>query len=440
MNRPRPLPNQMASESFQPLQGMSDIRAPEVYLWQHLESASRNVLERYGFDEIRTPVLEREALFTRAIGDTTDVVQKEMYNFEDRGRRKIALRPEGTASVMRVVASAGMELQDARLYYLGPMFRCERPQAGRKRQFHQLGAETIGEPNPAADAECIALQLQLLSAWGLSGAKLQINTRGTAEDRDAVAAGIRDSLGPVRGELCEDCQRRFDSNIMRILDCKNPNCRTLVDAVPPVTEYMSEGSRAYLAEVRDLLNLLDIDATLNPQLVRGLDYYVHTVWEITHSALGAQDALCGGGRYRFTFGKKGIEGVGFAMGLERVMMALEAAGVDPAERSPSTQVYVVTQHESAFRENLVLAQTLRLRGISCGIDLRGRKIKKQMQAADRAGARWVVIRGEAEMDEGTFLLKNMADGTQEALEMPELMERLATALSIRCAATDEDTQ
>ena len=413
----------MASSDLRPLQGMTDLGAPDVARWQHIEAAAREVMALYGYTELRTPILERTALFTRSIGDTTDIVQKEMYNFTDRGGRDIALRPEGTAGVIRALAGGGPESQDARVYYLGPMFRCERPQAGRKRQFHQVGAEALGAPNPASDAECIALQLHILGAWGLEGFRLQVNTRGTPEDQTAVAEGLRDALRPVRDELCEDCRRRFETNVLRVLDCKNPGCRGLVAALPPITDFMAPASRDYLAEVAGLLRALDIEADLNPMLVRGLDYYMHTVWEITHTALGAQDALCGGGRYRIQLENRVVEGVGFAMGLERVITALEATA-GPAEDPRRPQVWIVTQHESAFRENLVLAQLLRRRGLRCGMDLAGRSLKAQMRAANRAGVRWAVIRGEQEMEEGLFQLKDMSEGTQRALAMPELLEAL----------------
>lgn len=418
----------MASSTFQPLQGMADIVDPEVGRWQRLEETARRVLALYAFSEIRPPILERAELFIRGIGDTTDVVQKEMYRFVDRGGREIALRPEGTAGVMRYIASGGPELQDSRLYYIGPMFRCERPQAGRRRQFHQLGAEALGEASPAADAECIALQLQILAAWGLSGFAVQLNTRGLPEDREQVAGGLRDALRPLRDDLCPDCRRRFETNILRILDCKVPACRQLLGGLPPLTAFMSNAARAHLDEVRRLLRMLDIAADLNPRLVRGLDYYVHTVWEITHRALGAQDALCGGGRYRFELGKRVIEGVGFAMGLERVLAALAAGGEPAADPTPRAAVWIVTQHPDAFSDNLILAQALRLRGVSCGMDLRpGRSLKAQMRAANKAGAPWVVIRGEQELRDGTFLLKDMSDGSQAALAMPELLERLLAA-------------
>ena len=331
---------------------------------------------------------------------------------------------------MRYIAAKGTDVAASRLYYIGPMFRAERPQAGRKRQFHQLGTEDIGSPNPAADAECIALQMQILSAWGLDGCRTHINTRGDPEDQRRVADGLASALQPLRGELCDDCRQRFERNILRILDCKNASCRQVLESVPPVTDFMGEEARSYLGEVQELLGLLDIEVTLNPLVVRGLDYYEHTVWEINHASLGAQDSLCGGGRFRFSFGKNTIQGVGFGMGLERVIHALNASGVE-APRPRPLQVYIVTQHPDAFRENLVLAQTLRLRGVSCGIDLRGRRLKAQMRAANRSGAALAVIRGEQEMDDGTFLLKDMADGSQEPLSMPDLLQRLTSLLSIQ---------
>jgi histidyl-tRNA synthetase len=421
----------MASNGYQPLAGMSDILPPEIRRWQQIEQVGRRILEAYGFDEIRTPILESTGLFERAIGDSTDVIEKEMYRFTDRGGRDISLRPEGTASVMRAVIAGGSDLADARLYYFGPMFRAERPQAGRKRQFHQLGAEAIGEPNPAADVECIALQRHILSAWGLEGFRVELNTRGEPDDGPAVAEGMRNALRPLLGELCDDCRTRYDKNVLRVLDCKNPGCKDVLASLPPVTAFMGEAARSYLDEVCDLLKLLDIEVTLNPRLVRGLDYYAHTVWEIVHDALGAQDALCGGGRYRFELGRRSVEGVGFAMGLERVLMVLASSSTPAAAPPRRVQVYIATQDPAAFRENLILAQALRVRGVNCSIEMRPRTLKKQMRAANLAGAEWVVIRGEQELEEGTFLLKNMAEGGQEALEMPALMERLLNAFSIR---------
>ncbi len=427
----------MTSDSFQPIQGMSDLAVPEIHLWQRLEDTARDLLSRYAFREVRTPILERTDVFERSLGDTTDVVRKEMYSFEDRGGRNLTLRPEGTAGVIRYVAGQGQDAQEARLYYIGPMFRSERPQAGRRRQFHQLGVEAIGAPCPAADAEAIALQAHLLGAWGLDEFRMEVNTRGLPEDRARVADGLRDALKTKRAELCEDCHRRYEENPLRILDCKKTECRDVVAGLPPVTSFMSVEARDYLRDVLQILKRLEIPVTENPRLVRGLDYYVHTVWEVTHVGLGAQDALSGGGRYALTLGNKTVEGVGFAMGLERVIAALTGQGMDPKSLAERPDVWLVSQGASAFDENLVLMQTLRMRGVSCGMDLQGRSMKAQMRAANRADSRYVIIRGEHEMEEGTFQLKNMEDGVQEELDMPDLIQRLTPATDIAWPDSEE---
>ncbi len=414
----------MASDSFLPLQGMSDIAPPEVFLWQHLEAKAREVLSLYGFSELRCPLLERTGVFTRSIGDTTDVVQKEMYSFEDRGGRAVSLRPEGTASVMRYAAGLGAAAADSRFYYIGPMFRCERPQAGRKRQFHQLGVEVIGEANAAVDAETIALQLHLLRSWGLEGCRLEINTRGLPEDRSRVAGDLRSALEPFLDTLPDEDRRRYDENVLRILDSKNPATRAIVDQLPPLSSFMGGESERYLKEVTTLLDRLEISYDVNPRLVRGLDYYMHTVWEITHPGLGAQDALAGGGRYRMDMDGSTVEGVGFALGLERVVNALTASGIKPEDYRPRPRVWLVSLGETVLLENFKLVQALRQRGVAGGMDLRPRSMKAQMRSANRAQAGFAVIRGDQELEAGTFLLKHMATGEQRELELPQLMETL----------------
>ncbi len=406
---------------------MSDIAAPEIAIWQRIESTARRVFSLYGYTEVRTPVLEKQSVFERSLGDTTEVVQKEMYAFEDRGGRRVALRPEGTAGVMRHVASLGQEGEEARLFYLGPMFRGERPAAGRKRQFHQIGAEFIGAPNAAMDVETIALQAHLLREWGLKNFKLHVNTRGLPEDRKKVHESLRALLDPRRGELGEEDQRRIDVNILRVLDSKDEKTRAVVATLPPLTEFMGEGSRSYLRDVMAMLERLELDAQVNPTLIRGLDYYVHTVWEITHPALGAQDALAGGGRYRIAMGSREIEGVGFAMGVERLVMAVQQELGAEAVKAARAPAWLVALGEAAFAENFKLAQALRMRGIGCGLDLTGRSMKAQMRAASRAGAAVVVIRGESEMQKGTFVVKDMATGSQVEVELPELLERLSVS-------------
>jgi histidyl-tRNA synthetase len=423
----------MASSSLQPIQGMSDISAPDVALWQFLESTARRVLRDYAYTELRTPVVERTELFQRSLGDATDVVQKEMYSFEDRGGRHLSLRPEGTAGAMRYVAAQGQDAQDARLFYIGPMFRSERPQAGRRRQFHQLGVECISTPSAAVDAETIALQAHLLRAWGLTDYRIEINTRGEPEDAARVAAGLREAVASFRSELCEDCQRRFDANPLRMLDCKQPRCRELLADVAPVTTWMSAEARRCLDDVVTFLEGLEIPVDVNPRLVRGLDYYMHTVWEVTHTGLGAQDALSGGGRYRLTIGGRDVEGVGFAMGLERVIAALQAVGAVPADLGERPDVWLVAHGEAAFAHQFRLMQSFRQRGIACGMDLQGRSVKAQMKAANRSGATWVVIRGDDEIEQGVFQLKHMEEGTQQALELPALMDTVKQTAQQRAA-------
>lgn len=414
----------MTSQNTQPVQGMSDLGPPEIQAWQELETTTRRVMELYGFREVRTPIVEYTQVFTRSIGDTTDVVQKEMYTFEDRGGRRLSLRPEGTAGVMRYVAGLGPEAAGLRLYYIGPMFRSERPQAGRRRQFHQLGIEAIGGPNPAADAEAIALQQHLFSGFGLRGATVELNTRGLPDDRAAVSKGLSEKLRPHLAALCDDCRRRFESNILRVLDCKQPGCIAIVDTLPPVTSFMCEESRKYLDEVLRLLQRLEIKAAVNPRLVRGLDYYVHTVWEVRHPALGAQDALSGGGRYRIELDGAVVEGVGFAAGIERLVTAVSHDRPELGKLAGPPLVWIVSLGDAAREENLVLAQTLRLRGVRCGMDLAGRSMKAQMREANRTGAALALIRGDSELEKGVVVLKNMKDGVQEELDLPAVIERL----------------
>ncbi len=409
----------MANE-FQPLQGMSDIQAPEIYLWRMMEERARAVFSAYGYDELRTPVLEKLSVFQRSLGDTTDVVKKEMYSFKP-SKHEIAMRPEGTAGTIRHLAGRGEEGLSSRVFSIAPMFRYERPQAGRKRQFHQVGVEATGDPNPLADAECIALQKSLLDAWGLTGSKIQISTRGEPSDRKAVTNGLRQALQPHVDELCEDCQRRIDENVLRVIDCKNEGCGQIVEQIPSPIEFMSAASRAYLDQVMQALEAMGIEVTVNPKLIRGLDYYVHTVWEISHSALGAQDALAGGGRYEIALGKKAVQGVGFAVGFERTIMALEACGITAEQFAPAGGVWLVSLGEPALVENMKLARELRAKGIRCGMELEAKSMKAQMRKASRCGAETVVIRGDEELAKATAVIKDMKEGSQEELSLEELL-------------------
>jgi histidyl-tRNA synthetase len=410
----------MASSEFQPLQGMSDIQVPEIYLWRMIEEKSRAIFNSYGYDELRTPVLEKLSVFQRSLGDTTDVVKKEMYSFKP-SKHEIAMRPEGTAGTIRHLAGRGEEGLNARVFYIAPMFRYERPQAGRKRQFHQVGVEATGEPNPLADAECIALQKSLIDAWGLTGSKIQISTRGEPSDRKPVAEGLRKALQPHIGDLCGDCQRRIDENVLRVIDCKNESCGKVVEQIPSPIEFMSEKSREYLEQVMQALDAMGIDVELNPKLIRGLDYYVHTVWEISHASLGAQDALAGGGRYEIALGKKAVQGVGFAVGFERTIMALEACGISGEQFAPAGGLWLVSLGEAALAENMRLACELRAKGVRCGMELTAKSMKAQMRKASRAGADKVIIRGDNEIAQGTAIVKDMAEGSQEEMSLEEVL-------------------
>jgi histidyl-tRNA synthetase len=419
------------SSANQPVQGMSDIAAPEVRLWQRIEDLARNTLARYGFEELRTPVVEYEAVFTRSLGETTDVVQKEMYVFE-RGGRRLCLRPEGTAGVMRHAAGLGAsETDGARWYYVGPMFRSERPQAGRKRQFHQCGVECLEPPSPLVDAEILALQVDLLRAWGLGDCSVRLNTRGESGGRERVAEGLRAALASRVAELCEDCRRRISENVLRVLDCKNETCQTIVATLPPVTDFMSAESRAYLSQVAAHLDALGVAYRIDPLLVRGLDYYEHTVWEISNSALGAQNAVAGGGRYRMRLGERELVGVGFAIGLERVVGVLQALGRAAALiQPPPPLVWLVGLGEEAAKQNLVLMQTLRAAGLVCRTAFAG-SMKSQMRAANNSGAAWAVIRGDNELAQGVVALKDLASGAQETLPLDQLATQLAARIAVQ---------
>ncbi|MBT3287043.1 MAG: histidine--tRNA ligase [Victivallales bacterium] len=405
----------MAS-STEPLPGTSDLWEPEVSDWRVLEDAARRVFGAYGYGELRPPIFERTDVFVRSIGTETEVVQKEMYTFEDRGGRSLTLRPEGTAGVIRAVANRGIgQGEEKRVFYMGPMFRGERPAAGRRRQFHQIGAEAVGPLDPVLDAECIAMFVQFLDEVGVTGSRVQLNTRGLGQDRAQVSAALREFFSPRIGEMCEDCQRRLDTNVWRMLDCKNEACQTIVIDAPKMIDLVCDESREFFSRVCGTLDGLGVDYELAPRLVRGLDYYIHTVFEVTHSGLGAQDALAGGGRYTIVppGGKKPLAGVGFAAGMERLLMARASLGLETTEGTEA-DVYVVSLGADAVTPGLALAQCLRQSGLDLRVraETAGRSMKAQMRTANRLGARLVLIQGENELAEGVVLCKSMASSDQ----------------------------
>ena len=413
-----------------PLPGTADIFPAEVKAWRFLERNARGVFERYGFGELRTPVFEATEVFQRGLGDETEVVQKEMYTFEDRGGRSVTLRPEGTAGVMRALLNTDvLNGVEQRVYYMGPMFRGERPAAGRRRQFHQIGAENVGRCAPELDAEAIAMLLDFLKSLGIADASLKINTRGVASDRPAAAAALKTYFTEHLDVLCDDCKKRLEGNVWRILDCKQAPCREVIAGVPDYAGMFSENSRRYFQEVCRRLDWLGIPYEIDPFLVRGLDYYVHTVFEVTHSGLGAQNAIAGGGRYELLLPgeTKPVVGVGFAAGMERLLLVREALGLTVNEAGAPT-VFVAALGESAEKFKVTFTRQLRAAGLTAMNELACKSLKAQMRAANRVNARLAVIAGEDELARGVAQIRDLASAEQREVPLAELEKAVLAAV------------
>lgn len=408
---------------LEPLPGTSDLWEEELLDWVDLESCARDIFPKYGYGELRTPIFERTKIFTRSLGDETDVVQKEMYTFEDRGNRSLTLRPEGTAGVMRAIANRGLAVgEERRVFYMGPMFRGERPAAGRKRQFHQIGVEAVGRTNPWLDVECIAMLMRFLRALGIPNGRLLLNTRGLPEDRNRVTEKLLTHFEPRIGELCADCQRRLQTNIWRILDCKEQMCQPTIETSPKIVDLLGDESRAFFQAVCQGLSDLGVEFELCPRLVRGLDYYRHTVFEVIHKGLGAQDALAGGGRYGILAPgtKQALEGVGFAAGIERLLLARASLGVK-ASSTATPDVYVISLGDELLGSGLALAETLRGEGLRVLAETAGRSFKAQMRTANRLGVRWALIRGENEITAATVQCKDMTTSDQTEVAVADIV-------------------
>jgi histidyl-tRNA synthetase len=416
-------------EPLQSLRGMVDLLPERIDLWQHVEDTARRHFRRAGVREIRTPLLEVTELFARGIGEATDVVGKEMYSFLDRGERSCTLRPEGTASVVRAAIQHGLLAQGPqRLWYGGPMFRYERPQAGRQRQFHQIGVELLGFADPRSDAEAIALAWDLLADLGVRELALEINSLGTPEDRLRYRAELVAWLTSQREQLDPDSQQRLETNPLRILDSKHPGTQALLAGAPSLHDALGPDSHERFRRVRQGLEDLGIPFELNPRLVRGLDYYSHTAFEITSSQLGAQATVCGGGRYDGLVGQLGgpqTAAVGWALGMERLVLLLDQAGAAPAAALPD--LVVLSRGELAERRALALARQGRLAGLAVELDLSGAAFGKQFKRADRCGARWAAVIGDSEAGEGVAVLKDLR-GEQPERRLPpqELVALLAS--------------
>ena len=416
--------------------GTADILPEEAELWQYIESKAREICLRYNYLEIRTPIFEHTELFKRGVGETTDIVEKEMYTFQDRKGRSLTLRPEGTASTVRSYVENkmhGLPQQPVKLYYIGQMFRYERPQAGRMRQFTQFGVEAIGSQDPAIDAEVIALAIRLYEELGLKGLHVELNSLGDQASREAYRQALVDHFTPHVHEFCGDCQSRLNRNPLRILDCKEDAQREEMKNAPKIIDYLNEESSTYFAKVKNYLDRLGIPYVVNPRLVRGLDYYNQTAFEIMEKGIGAVSTICGGGRYNGLVGQIGgvdMPGIGFAMSIERALLAMRTqGGALPFQRS--LDCYVIALGEEASGQGFAILDALRSKGLSGDMDYTGKKMKAQFKAADRLQAKTAVIIGEDEVNRGIAIVKNMESGEQQEVPLLEVANRVKTIIEAK---------
>ena len=408
--------------------GTKDMMMDEAYKWHYIEKKFKEICDRYGFKEIRTPIFEHTELFVRGVGDTTDVVQKEMYSFEDHGGRGITLKPEGTSPAVRAFIEHKQyaEVQPTKLYYDIPCFRYEKPQSGRLRQFHQFGIETFGTPDMVADAEIIALGYDFLKEMGVSDLTLEINSVGCPNCRSNHRTALKDFLKPKYDQLCDTCKSRFDKNPMRILDCKSPIDQDLVKGAPMMLDYLCDECKKDFEELQENLKAIGIPFVVNPGIVRGLDYYTKTAFEFVTNSLGAQGTVCGGGRYDNLVSEVGgppIPGVGFGLGKERLLMLMEANGVEIPKPNDS-DVFIATMGNDAklFAQKLLF--DLRKEGIRCQMDNLQRNFKGQFKYADRLGTKYTVVLGDNELEKKVATVKDMATGEQTEVAFDKLVEYL----------------
>lgn len=415
-------------ESIRAPRGTKDILPKESWKWAYVLNVSRQTAEDYGYKEIHLPIFEHTELFSRGIGDTTDIVEKEMYTFQDRSGRSLTLRPELTASMVRSYVEHGLKNspQPVKLWSVGPMFRYERPQKGRYRQFWQLDIEALGSANPWVDVEIIDFSLELYRRLGLSNLEVVVNSVGCPICRPHYRSALREFLAPRLDSLCETCRDRYDRNPLRILDCKNPECRELTEEAPEITEYLCPECRSHFDEL--LKGLSDIGAKVlrDKRLVRGLDYYTKTAYEVLSGDLGAQNAVCGGGRYdnlAEAIGGPHVPGVGFASGIDRVILTMESQGCSFG-REPAVRVFVVAAEEGSREEAYRLLHELRAAGISADADYEERNLKGQLKAASAGKAEYACLLGESEVRQGKVALKHLKSGKQIDVTREELLLRL----------------
>lgn len=405
------------------VKGTRDILPPASGVWNHVEAVARRVFRAYNYREIRTPIFEETALFARGVGEETDIVNKEMYTFDDHGT-SITLRPENTASVIRAWIEHRLDQQPGlqKLYYIGPMFRRERPQKGRYRQFYQIGAEAIGSESPATDAEVIEMVVEILRGSGLDGFELLINSVGCSQCRAVFIAALRERLKDVAATMCADCQRRAETNPLRVLDCKVPQDQPIIESLPSILDSLDEGCRQHFAAVQGYLTDRQIAFSVRPRLVRGLDYYMRTTFEIVHGSLGAQNSVLGGGRYDGLAEALGSKvagpGIGFSIGEDRLVMSVE----EKMGETDVVELLIAPMGEQAFRHGAQLARELRAKGAIVEVAPEG-KLKKSMELANKIRARQTLLLGDNEIASGAYALKNMASGEQITVSREELLNR-----------------
>jgi histidyl-tRNA synthetase len=405
------------------VKGTRDILPPASGVWNHVETVARRIFRAYSYHEIRTPIFEETSLFARSVGEETDIVSKEMYTFDDHGE-SLTLRPENTASVIRAYIEHNMQQLPGlqKLYYIGPMFRRERPQKGRYRQFFQIGAEAIGSESPAVDAEVIEMVVEILKACGLDGFELLLNSVGCKDCRPLFIAKLREALKDVAPTMCTDCQRRAVTNPLRVLDCKVPADQPVIDALPSILDNLDEACQKHLAAVKTYLEDRSIAYTMKPRLVRGLDYYTRTTFEITHGSLGAQNSVLGGGRYdglaELLGSKVRAPGIGFSIGEDRLVMSVEQK-LPPAD---AVDLFMAPMDEESFRHCALLAHEVRQSGSVVEVAAEG-KLKRLLELANKLSAKYALIVGETERTAELYTLKNMATGEQEKLSRRELIEK-----------------
>ncbi len=415
------------------LKGFKDVEAQESYKWHYIEDAMRRVTRAFGFHEVRTPVLEQTDLFLRSVGETTDIVQKEMYTFTTKGDDSVTLKPEGTAGVVRqfVEHSCFAAPQPTRMYYLNcPVFRYEQPQAGRLREHHQFGIELFGSSEPIADAEVIALGLRVFDELGVSDLTLHINNIGCPTCRPTYNQALRDHFAARIDGMCEDCKSRLEKNPLRILDCKNAICRTQIEAAPQIADYVCDDCKHHFASLQSYLTAAGIDFVVDQRLVRGLDYYTRMVFEIISNQIGSQGTVCGGGRYDHLveeIGGPSTPGVGFGMGMERLLLVMESQGI-AIPREPDAAIYLAHYGDDAKRACWTIASDLRKRGIPAAMDSVGRSMKAQFKYADKLSVPYVAVIGEQELAAGACKLRNMQDGSESQAPLDGFADAFASTL------------